>query len=174
MVSTWCAPTSRPNCSIAPRSSAPTKGLSNVERAFRSLKNRRYRDQADPSPSRSPACAPHVLLCMLAYYLEWHMRQALKSILFDDHDQARGRRGPWLHRRQGQSAPKPPSVRFNARRTDDDLPVHSFQSLIADFGHLHPQHHGDGRQFGDLPASIQSSRPLRSAPFGSSTSPANL
>jgi hypothetical protein len=30
----------------------------------------------------------HVLLCMLAYYLEWHMRQALKPILFDDHDKA--------------------------------------------------------------------------------------
>jgi hypothetical protein len=30
----------------------------------------------------------HVFLCMLAYYLEWHMRQALKPILFDDHDPA--------------------------------------------------------------------------------------
>ena len=30
----------------------------------------------------------HVFLCMLAYYVEWHMRQALKPILFDDHDKA--------------------------------------------------------------------------------------
>jgi len=30
----------------------------------------------------------HVLLCMLAYHLEWHMRQALAPILFDDHHRA--------------------------------------------------------------------------------------
>jgi hypothetical protein len=37
---------------------------------------------------RAERVRAHVLLCMLAYYLEWHMRQALKPILFDDHDKA--------------------------------------------------------------------------------------
>src|SRR5262249_11784421 len=52
------------------------KQLSNAERAFRSLKS-------IDIPDRVRA---HVFLCMLAYYVEWHMRQALKPILFDDHD----------------------------------------------------------------------------------------
>jgi len=72
-----------------------------------------------------------VLLCMLAYYLEWHMRQALKPILFDDHDKpaADAARGSIVAKAVRSEAAK---RKVNARRTDDDLPVHSFQSLIAD------------------------------------------
>src|SRR5437762_1763255 len=61
------------------------KGLSNVERAFRSLTT----VDIEIRPihhRRGRRVRAHVLLCMLAYYLEWHMRQALKPILFDDHD----------------------------------------------------------------------------------------
>ena len=71
------------------------------------------------------------MLCMLAYYLEWHMRQALKPILFDDHDKAAAE--------AARSSIVAKAVRSEAatrkaktHRTDDDLPVHSFQSLITD------------------------------------------
>ena len=61
------------------------KDLATVERAFRSLKTVDL--EVRPIHHRRPQrVRAHVLLCMLAYYLEWHMRKALKSILFDDHD----------------------------------------------------------------------------------------
>jgi hypothetical protein len=63
------------------------KDLATVEHAFRSLKT----VDLEVRPihhRRAQRVRAHVLLCMLAYYLEWHMRQALKSILFDDHDKA--------------------------------------------------------------------------------------
>src|SRR5882757_6761672 len=106
------------------------KGLSNVERAFRSLKT----VDIEIRPihhRRGRRVRAHVLLCMLAYYLEWHMRQALKSILFDDHDKpaADAARGSIVAKAVRSEAAK---RKVNARRTDDDLPVHSFQSLIAD------------------------------------------
>ena len=73
----------------------------------------------------------HVLLCMLAYYLEWHLRQALKSILFDDHDKAAAE-----SRRQSAVAKAERSEAANrkaaTKRTHDNLPVHSFQSLLRD------------------------------------------
>jgi transposase len=63
------------------------KQLAQVERAFRSLKT--VDIEVRPIHHRRPhRVRAHVFLCMLAYYLEWHMRQALKPILFDDHDKA--------------------------------------------------------------------------------------
>jgi len=65
------------------------KSLAGVERAFRSLKT----VDLDIRPIFhwvSPRVRAHVFLCMLAYHLEWHMRQALAPILFDDHDRAAG------------------------------------------------------------------------------------
>ena len=71
-------------------SSATVKGykqLSNAERAFRSLKTVDL--EIRPIHHRlANRVRAHVLLCMLAYYLEWHVRQALKPIIFDDHDRA--------------------------------------------------------------------------------------
>src|SRR5262249_18756588 len=61
------------------------KQLSNAERAFRSLKT--IDIEVRPIHHRHPnRVRAHVFLCMLAYYVEWHMRRALKPILFDDHD----------------------------------------------------------------------------------------
>jgi transposase len=63
------------------------KNLAAVERAFRSIKT----VDLEVRPihhRRAQRVRAHVLLCMLAYYLEWHMRQVLKPILFDDHDSA--------------------------------------------------------------------------------------
>src|SRR5206468_5498696 len=65
------------------------KSLSRVERAFRSLKT----VDLELRPVFhwvAPPVRAHVLLCMLAYYLEWHMRQARAPMLFDDHDRAAG------------------------------------------------------------------------------------
>jgi hypothetical protein len=68
---------------------------------------------------------------MLAYYLEWHMRQALKSILFDDHDKPAAdlARASIVAKAVRSEAAR---RKLKTHRTDDDLPVHSFQSLIAD------------------------------------------
>ena len=60
------------------------KDLSRAERAFRSLKTVDL--EIRPIHHRLPdRVRGHVLLCMLAYYVEWHMRQALAPVLFDDH-----------------------------------------------------------------------------------------
>jgi transposase len=70
------------------------KTLAQVERAFRCMKT----VDLDLRPVfhwTAPRVRAHVLLCMLAYYLEWHMRQPLAPMLFDDHDRAAaGRTSP--------------------------------------------------------------------------------
>src|ERR1700730_813045 len=65
---------------------ASYKSLSGVERAFRSLKSvdLHVRPIHHRLPDRVRA---HILLCMLAYYVEWHLRQRLAPMLFDDDDQ---------------------------------------------------------------------------------------
>lgn len=106
------------------------KRLSVVERAFRSLKtvDLKVRPIFHWSADRVRA---HVFLCMLAYYVEWHMRQALAPILFDDDDKVGA-----TARRKGVVKPAQRSARALCRaatkRTDDDEPVHSFQSLLRD------------------------------------------
>ena len=68
---------------------------------------------------------------MLAYYVEWHMRQALAPILFDDHDPAAAQA-----QRDSIVAPAQRSAKAlhkaQSKRTQDGLPVHSFQTLLAD------------------------------------------
>jgi hypothetical protein len=68
---------------------------------------------------------------MLAYYLEWHMRQVLKPILFDDHDSAAAEaaRASIVAKAERSTAGE---RKVATKRTDDGLPVHSFRSLIAD------------------------------------------
>ncbi len=106
------------------------KGLSTVEQAFRSFKtvDLKVRPVFHRLAKRVRA---HVLLCMLAYYVEWHMRKALAPMLFDDHDKAAGE-----NLRASVVAPAQPSPKArrktSTKRTDDDLPVHSFQTLLAD------------------------------------------
>jgi hypothetical protein len=108
------------------------KSLSVVERAFRTMKgiDLKIRPIHHRLESRVRA---HVFLCMLAYYLEWHMRQALAVLLFDDHDRAKG------------EAERPsivsPAVRSKAARrkaatkqTEEGFPVHSFRSLLSHLG----------------------------------------
>jgi DDE family transposase len=110
------------------------KSLARVERAFRSLKT----VDLELRPVfhwAAPRVRAHVLLCMLAYYLEWHMRQALAPMLFDDHDRAAGEA---LRPSPVAKAQPSPAARRKAttRQTDDGLPVHSFSSLMADLATL--------------------------------------
>jgi hypothetical protein len=110
------------------------KSLARVERAFRCLKT----TDLDIRPIYhwvSPRVRAHVFLCMLAYYLEGHMRQALALMLFDDHDRAAGealRSSP-----VAKAKPSPAAKRkANKKHTDDGLPVHSFRTLLADLATL--------------------------------------
>ena len=106
------------------------KQLAEVERAFRSLKTVDL--EVRPIHHRRPdRVRAHVLLCMLAYYLEWHMRQALKPVLFDDHDKAAADTArASIVAKATRSAAAERKIR--TRRTDDGLPVHSFRSLLGD------------------------------------------
>ena len=110
------------------------KDLSKVERAFRSLKSvdLKVRPIHHRRPDRVRA---HILLCMLAYRVEWHMRQALAPLLFDDHDPAAAEQ---QRRSVVEPAKRSPAALAKAgrKRTDDHLPVHSFRTLLADLGTL--------------------------------------
>ena len=101
-----------------------------IERAFRSLKT--VDIEVRPIHHRRvDRVRAHVFLCMLAYYVEWHMRQALKPILFDDHDKAKAdaARTSIVAKAKRSKAADRKAV---TQRTEDGLPVHSFRSLLAD------------------------------------------
>ena len=104
------------------------KGLDVVERAFRSLKtvDLKVRPIRHRKEERVRA---HIFLCMLAYYVEWHMRKALAPILFDDDDPEGAER-----LRRSIVAPAQRSKRAQrkaeTKKTEEGLPVLSFQSLL--------------------------------------------
>jgi Transposase DDE domain len=110
------------------------KDLSKVERAFRSIKtvDLKVRPIFHWLDDRIRA---HVFLCMLAYYVEWHMRRKLAPILFDDHERAEAEasRASIVSR-----APRSDAARGKdeTRLTKDGMPVHSFRTLLADLGTL--------------------------------------
>jgi transposase len=109
---------------------ASYKSLSGVERAFRSLKTVDL--QVRPIHHRLPErVRAHILLCMLAYYVEWHMRQLLAPILFDDDDraQAQAARASIVAPAQRSASAK---LKALTKETADGLKVHSFQTLMGD------------------------------------------
>jgi transposase len=110
------------------------KSLAVVERAFRCIKTVDlhvrpvYHWLADRVRS-------HVFLCMLAYYLEWHMRQCLAPMLFDDTDKEKAetqRRSVVAQAQRSKAAVRKQTTGV----TPDGLPVHSFRSLLADLATL--------------------------------------
>lgn len=110
------------------------KSLSNVERAFRCLKtvDLQLRPIYHHKDERIRA---HVFLCMLSYYVEWHMRERLREVLFDDCDR--------VSARASRSSPVAPAVRSEAakqkdatRLTENGYPVQSFQDLLRDLATL--------------------------------------
>ena len=107
------------------------KSLSSVERAFRSLKSvdLKVRPVHHRLAGRVRA---HVLLCTLAYYVEWHMRRRLAPILFDDQRNTDDRESPVQPAQRSDDAKR----KANSGRTDDRLPVHSFQTLLDDLATL--------------------------------------
>jgi transposase len=106
------------------------KSLARVERAFRCIKtvDLNVRPVYHWLEDRVRA---HVLLCMLAYYLEWHMRQCLAPMLFDDtsKEEAEALRSSVVAK-----APRSPTAvkKQTTGVTPDGLPVHSFRTLLAD------------------------------------------
>jgi Transposase DDE domain len=114
------------------------KSLAGVEHAFRSMKT----VDLELRPVfhwTAPRVRAHVLLCMLAYYLEWHMRQSLAPILFDEHDPI----GRDAQRTSPVAKATPsPAARYKAtsKHTNpahgEPLPVHSFRTLLADLATL--------------------------------------
>ena len=113
---------------------ATYKSLSTVERAFRSMKSvdLKVRPIYHHQAERVKA---HVFLCMLAYYVEWHMRRALAPLLFDDEDPAAAqaqRTSVVAPAQRSQSA----AEKAASQKTADGLPVHSFRSLLADLATL--------------------------------------
>ena len=104
------------------------KSLAHVERAFRCLKgiDLRIRPIFHRKESRVRA---HIFLCMLAYYVEWHLRKALAPILFEDEeiDLLRSTRDP-----VSPAVPSPSALeKKNTRQTADGLPIQSFPTLLA-------------------------------------------
>jgi hypothetical protein len=105
------------------------KDLADVERFFRTLNT-----ELDVRPIRhrlADRVRAHMFLRMLSYYISWHMKQALAPILFQDNDKpaaAAKRADPVAAAQRSDEA----LTKAARKRTEDDYPVHSFTSLLAD------------------------------------------
>lgn len=103
------------------------KSLAQVERAFRSIKmmDLKVRPIHHRLENRVRA---HIFLCMLAYYVEWHMRDVWRELMFADEDQAAKLvRDPVAPAKRSDAAKK----KVSTRALEDGSPVHSFQTLMA-------------------------------------------
>jgi hypothetical protein len=103
------------------------KRLAEVEQAFRSLKSADLRVR--PIYHRvSNRVRAHLFICLLAYYVQWHLKRAWAPLLFEDEDLPADRRlrDPVAPAEPSESAREKKKV----RRTEDDLPVHSFSTLL--------------------------------------------
>ncbi|MDP3000122.1 MAG: IS1634 family transposase [Bryobacterales bacterium] len=105
------------------------KSLAQVERAFRTLKGMDLRIRPIHHRTEDHVRA-HIFLCMLAFYVEWHMRQALAPLLFEDEElaQNRTRRDPVAPAQASDSA----KTKKADRVTPDGFPVHSFDTLLRE------------------------------------------
>jgi transposase/ribosomal protein L35 len=105
------------------------KRLAEVERAFRCLKgiDLLVRPIRHRTEERVPA---HIFLCLLAYYVAWHLRRAWAPLLFEDEErpEERKRRDPILPAKPSPSA----EAKKRSHQTAEGLPVHSFQTLLAE------------------------------------------
>ena len=108
------------------------KQLANVERAFRCLKSvdlmvRPIRHRLEDR------VRAHIFLCMLAYYVQWHMIEAWRPLLFADEDQeAKATRDPVAPAKRSKTALR----KVHTRRLDDATPVHSFRTLLDHLGEI--------------------------------------
>ncbi len=104
------------------------KSLSQVERAFRSMKTMDLKIR--PIHHRlADRVRAHLFLCMLAYYVEWHLKEAWRELLFADEDQvARATRDPVAPAQRSAGA----KAKVASRYHEDGTPIHSFPTLLAD------------------------------------------
>jgi hypothetical protein len=112
----------------APQCVRNYKALANVERAFRSLKtiDLKVRPIHHRTADRVRA---HIFLCMLAYYVEWHMREAWRELMFADTDQkAKATRDPVAKALRSKAA----LAKVARHALDDGTPVHSFATLLEE------------------------------------------
>jgi len=124
--------TSEPQGHLSPEDTVRTyKRLALVERVFRCLKGSELRVRPIHHRTATRVRA-HFFLCLLAYYVEWHLREALRPLLFDDEqlEQDRQTRDPVAPARSSPSAKRKKAV----RRTADGLPIHSFDTLLLSLG----------------------------------------
>ncbi|MEK7730573.1 MAG: IS1634 family transposase [Planctomycetota bacterium] len=106
------------------------KLLSQVERAFRSMKTMDLKVRPIHHHLEKRVRA-HIFLCMLAYYVEWHMREALRSMLFCDEDQdAKKTRDPVAPAKRSEAALK----KAHSKLLEDGSSAHSFQTLLKSLG----------------------------------------
>jgi transposase len=104
------------------------KQLAQVERGFRSMKTIDLKVR--PIHHRlAERVRAHIFLCMLAYYVEWHLREAWRELMFADEDQpAKATRDPVAPAKRSVAAQRKAST----RTLDDGTPVHSFQTLLSE------------------------------------------
>jgi len=102
------------------------KSLAQVERAFRTLKSIDLRIR--PIHHRlADRVRAHILLCMLAYYVEWHLREAWRELLFADTEQAaKATRDPVAPAQRSAAAER----KARTRKLDNGTPAHSFATLL--------------------------------------------
>ena len=105
------------------------KRLSLVEQLFRCLKgiDLLVRPIRHRTEDRVPA---HIFLCMLAYYVGWHLRRAWALLLFENEErrEERMRRDPILPAKPSESAKE----KKRSHQTAEGLPVQSFETLMAE------------------------------------------
>jgi transposase len=104
------------------------KQLSTVERAFRAYKTIDLKVR--PIHHRlEPRVRAHIFLCMLAYYVQWHMIEAWRPLLFGDEDQqAKQTRDPVAPAKRSSAA----LAKVASHQLDDGSVVHSFRTLLAE------------------------------------------
>ena len=113
------------------------KGLEDVERFFRGMNS-----ELDVRPIRhrlADRVRAHMFLRMLSYYISWHMKTALAPILFHDHDKpaaAAKRTNPVAAAQRSEAA----LAKAARKHTDNDTPVQSFTSLLADLATICANH----------------------------------
>ncbi len=110
------------------------KSLCTVERAFRSMKTTSLRVRPI-YVYREDHVRGHVFLCMLAYYVEWHLRRGLSPLMFEDDDRegAKGKRGSPVEQAEVSESAK---RKYRTKKTEEGFSVHSFRTLMEDLGTL--------------------------------------
>jgi hypothetical protein len=128
------------------------KSLAQVERAFRTIKTTEL--EVCRSTTAWPDARAPTYSCMLAYYVMWHMRQALAPMLFDDYERSVAdvaRISPVAPAKVSVAAKK----KAASRRTADGHPVHSFRTLLQDLGTIAR----NVVRIGDTPATVMLTNP---------------